>query len=127
MKVQPVFNGKIHVTAVKNEKWSWYDYETSAKDDEKILEVAKDICPYKYTLDRQHLSKEAGDRLRSVVENAIGEKLDIPEDPIYSTTYSPSYNFAKDKNSYSILLFCQQNLGKDGEVRHDRTAVDIYI
>ena len=127
MNVQPVFNGKIHVTAVKNEKWSWYDYETSKADDEKILEVAKDICPYKYTLDRQHISNEAGDRLRSVVENAIGEKLDIPEDTVYSTTFSPSYNFAKDENSYSILLFCQQRLGEDGKVRSDRTAVDIYI
>jgi len=127
MKVQPTFNGKIHVTAVKDEQWTWYDYKTSKKDDKKILDAVKDIYPKYYTLDRQAISQDDGEKIRAVIENAIGEKLDIPEDPVYSATYSKFYSVPKKKDTHSLLLFASEKFGSRGKIVGDRTAVDIYI
>lgn len=127
MKVQPVFKGKIHVTAVKDEQWTWYDYKTSEEDDKKILNAVKDIYPKYYTLDRQAISQKDGEQIREIIENAIGEKLDIPNDPVYSATYSKFYSVPKNKDGYSLLLFASEKFGSRGKIVGDRTAVDILI
>lgn len=127
MSVDPVFCGKIHVTAVKNEKWFWYDYKTSPKTDDIILDFAKKVCPKDYTWDRQSVSQKSGDEFRSILEDSIGAKLDIPDNTSYSVTYSENYNPVKKKNSYSILLFCQEKFLSKDTFKGDRTAIDIYI
>ena len=127
MRIQPTFNGKVHVTAVKDEQWTWYDYKTSKKDDEKILNAVKDIYPKYYTLDRQAISQEDGEQIRGIIENAIGEKLDIPEDAVYSATYSKFHSVPKNKDCYSLLLFASEKFGSRGKIVGDRTAVDILI
>lgn len=127
MRTEPVFCGKIHVTAVKNEKWFWYDYKTSPKDDKKIVELAKLFLPKEYTTERQRLPERKGEIFRSAIEKVIGEKLDIPEPPIYSATHSQDYNPKKKRITHSILLFCQKKPTINEPMVSDRTAIDIYI
>ena len=127
MKVEPTFCGKIHVTTVKNNKWFWYDYQTSLLNDKKILKLAKSICPKRYTWNREPISEKNGELLRSTIEEAIGEKLDIPQNSVYSATLSKSYNPLNKKDSHSILLFCQEKFSNDISYAGDRTAIDIYI
>ena len=127
MRTEPVFCGKIHITAVKNNKWFWYDFITTAKQDKKILEFAKTVCPDHYTTARQHIREENGKTFREIIEKAIGEKIDAPADSAYSVTYSKNYNPIKKKDSYSILLFCEENFIDFKKCPGDRTAIDIYI
>ena len=127
MRTEPVFCGKIHVTAVKNNKWFWYDYKTSPKDDKKIVELAKLFLPKEYTTERQRLPERKGEIFRSAIEKVIGEKLDIPKSPVYSASYSQNYNPKRKKTIHSILLFCHEKLTVNNLLSHDRTAIDIYI
>lgn len=125
--VEPSFCGKVHVIAVKNNKWFWYDYKTSAKNDKKILELIKDICPKEYTWERQPISKEKGELFCSIIEKAIDGKLDIPENASYSVTHSSNYNPVKKRDLHSILLFCQEKFVNNKSYTGDRTAIDIFI
>ena len=127
MKTEPVFCGKIHVTAVKNGKWFWYDYITNAQQDSKILAVARHICPESYTTSRQHISQHQGEAFRATIEKAIGEKLNLPEDGAYSVTHAQGYNPVKGRDSHSILLFCEEKFLNGRNLDGDRTAIDIYI
>lgn len=122
MKATPIFCGKIHVTAVKNNKWAWYDFVTPAKKDKEILEFTKNICPVPYTVSRQSISQQDGKAFQGIVEQIIGQKLDVPEDSAYSILYSQNHDSKKNKVIYSILLFCQEK-----RINGDRTAIDIYI
>jgi len=127
VKIQPIFKGKVKVTAVNDEKWSWYDYKTSSKADKEILNIVEEVCPDTFTWNRQPISKEDGDRFVSLLEKSTGEKLDIPEDPSYSVTRSKSYSYLKRKDLNSVLLFCEEKFSKRNKFTGDRTAIDIYI
>ena len=127
MKVAPAFNGKIYVTSVKDENWTRTEYQTSKSTDRKILNAAKKVCPDNFTIARQPMTQEDGEYLRSVIEKEIGEKLDIPEDAIYSALFSENYNEQKKKNNYSVHLFGDEKYGSKGRQVGDRTAIDIYI
>lgn len=127
MKIQPIFKGKVKVTAVKDEKWSWYDYKTSSKADKEILNIVEKVCPETFTWNRQSISKEDGDKFVALLEKSTGKKLDIPEDSSYSVTRSKSYSYLKRRDLNSILLFCEEKYGKRNKFTGDRTAIDIYI
>lgn len=127
MKIHPTFKGRIYVTAVKDDILARTEYQTSKSADRKILNAAKKVCPDHFTIERQLMSQENGEYLRSVIEKEIGEKLDIPEDAIYSSIYSQNYNEQKKKNIYSVHLFGDEKYGSRGRQVGDRTSVDIYI
>ena len=92
------------------------------KKDKEILEFTKNICSVPYTVSRQPISEQDGKTFQGIVEQIIGQKLDVPEDSAYSILYSQNHDSKKNKVIYSILLFCQEK-----RINGDRTAIDIYI
>lgn len=127
MIVNPVFRGNMQVTAIKDDRRSFYECDTSKEADKKIAKTANAVCEPMKDFSRSFLSKENGEYLISTIEKATGKKIDVPENAIYSTLYNKSYDIDGKKPKCSLFLLCEEKSPKKGNMLGDCTAIDIFI